>query len=363
MKIIFKKKNLLDGLSKIYPIIPERSTIPVLSNILIETNNGRVHISASDIDISATVIGEADVKEEGAITVPGRKIYDIVRELPSLPIEFITSNTTCRITCGNGKYVMPGITKEEYPGIMTIGKGESFNISSSLLVRLTDLTKFAISKDTMTPILTGCLFDLREDEIRMVATDGHKLALMRIENGKTKKPFKLVIGEKATRHLSKLSGSIDVKFDEQKIGFFTENTIIVTRVLEGEFPDYESVIPRNNDKIIVVSRDELISSLKRVYILSDPVTRIVKIRAKEGKLILSSLSEIGEANEELGCDYTGNEMEIGYNISYLLETVSKIESSRVKILLKEPNSAGLFIPTEQKDKEEIIYLLMPVILE
>ncbi len=366
MEVLFEGSVLKHMLSKVHSIIPERSTLPVLSNALIETKGDRVYITTTDLDMSIAGIGTPEIKKEGAITLNGKKLFDIVRELPEAPISISCKDLSCKITCGKDKFNMTGTPRDEYPEPLSVKGDNKFNISADILRRFTDKALFATSRDQVNPVMEGALLELGKKEVKLVATDGYKLAFI------SKKGFdigsqtgNLLISHKVWQQIEKFSSSeeIEVRFDEKGIEFSGSDTVLLARLMEGKFPDYDSVIPKENDKEVIVPCSELTHAIRRASVFSEIQTSFVKIRIEENKVYIYSSSETGEAFCEVDCKYTGETLEIGYNARFLLEVLSRIETDNVKILLKDSLSPGLFMPDKQRENETLTYLLMPMRIE
>lgn len=361
MKIKFDKGKLVSMLSTVHPVVPERSSIPIYSNVLLEAKGGKVYITGQDSEMAITSIGKAKIEKEGDTTVPGRRFYDIVRELPEDEVALKSEEAALSITCGKGTYKLQSIPRDDYPPVLSVKEGIKLTLSGELLKKIIDSTIFAVSRETYSPSPQGALLEVRKDYLRMVATDGHRLALIE-KSGEFAIEKSAIISEKAARFAGKLKGDIEIRMEEQAIGFYVEDTVVVARLVEGEFPDYEGVIPQDNDRIIIIDKTEFIGALKRANVISDPLTRMVRLRVAPNKVSVRAVSEVGESSEELGCSYSGDEFDVGYNITYLAEILSRIETGMVKIMLKDGMHAGVFVPETQVKSEKVVYLLMPVVL-
>ena len=362
MEIIFEKNELLNLLDKVHSLILEKSTMPILSCILIETKDNNIYINATNLETSITAIGKGQIKEKGAIAISGKQFFKVVKELPDLPIHLIVRDSITTINCGKGRFKMPGTPIEEYPPKLTVGEGKSFTITADTLKRCISKTLFAVSKEVGSA-LSGGLLEINKSGVSLVATDGHKLALIHKRNSFPEIQAEILVGERTWRETNKLTGNCEIKFDENTVGFWSEDTVIVSKLMEGGFPDYKAVLPKDNDKLLVINKRNFIDALKRVAVFSEEITHLVRIKLKENVAYIGSMSEVGEAREELACEYNGKEMEIGYNAAYLIDILTRIETDEVKMLLKDPLSAALITPKEQAEDEELTYLLMPIRLE
>jgi DNA polymerase-3 subunit beta len=356
-------KAVLDTLlSRVYPIIPSRSTVATLSSILVEAREGKVYLSATDLDTSATAIGEAEVSQEGAIALNGKDLFGIAKELPSETLGFKVENLIATIECKKGKFTMAGIEKSEFPALSTIENGRNITIPYAALQRAIDKSLFAAATGESDRDLAGVLLDLQQNEFRLAATDRCRLVIFK-QKMEVDKIAQLLVSSKVWREVCKFESGVEVAFEENKIAFSTEDMIIVSRLMEKEFPPYESVIPKDNEAVLTVSKEELTKALRRVLIFAPEISRFTKFILKSDSLLVEATSEVGEAKEEIPCKYKGPDLEIAYNGSYLLTMLGKIDTDEVKFLLKDQESGALVVPAEQKQDEEITYLLMPIRLD
>ncbi|MBI4722773.1 MAG: DNA polymerase III subunit beta [Candidatus Stahlbacteria bacterium] len=357
------QKTVLDTLlSKVNPIIPTRSTLPTLLNVLLEAKKNKLYVSATDLETSVTAIGGIETQKDGGIALNGKDLYNITRELPLSDFDFRIDNLLATIQCEKGKFSMSGVAMDEYPTLMEVDKSRKLTIPYTLFQRAIDKTLFATaSTDTEGP-LGGVLLDLHQNEFRLVATDGHKLAMYK-KKIDTDKIARLLVASKVWREVAKFSSGVEIAFEENKIGFYGEDILIVSRLLEREFPPYESVIPTENNKILSVSKEALSLVLRRVLVFAPEISRFVKFIISPDSITIETNSETGEAKEEVPCKYDADKLEVAYNGSYLLSIMSKIDGDEVKFLFKDHESAALISPIEQQENEEILYLLMPIRLE
>lgn len=363
MEFKIERDLLASLLAKVYPIIPGKSTMPSLSNALLEAREGKLCVTGTDLESSVTAMESIELSEDGDIALNGKNLYNIVRELPSTTLNFKVANLIATIKYKNGSFTMGGIPKEDYPKLPVTGNdSRQVNIPFDTLQRAVDKTIFAAALGDSNALLSGGLLDLRQDEFRLVTTDGHRLALFKTQSSGGK-IAQLLVPSRIWKEVINFSSGIDIIFEEKLVGFHSPGMRVMTRLMEGEFPPYESVIPKDNDKLLKVSRGELIEALRRVIVFAPEISKVVKLNLTHESIRLESASEDGEANEVVACKYTGPELEAGYNGNYLLSMLIKIESDEVEILLKDPLSAVLITPSEKRENEEITYLLMPVRLE
>ncbi len=365
MKFKVDKSSLWERLQTVLAIVPQRTTFPILTNVLLEAKKDSLLLAATDLDISIATKIPVEVTEKGEITVPGRKLGEIVRELPEFPISFSVEKGAITLKCEKGVFKLSGVERGEYPELPEVDKKRSLSLAADSLNRAVEKTSFATAMDEMRPALSGVLWQISEKDMRMVATDGHRLALLKM-SGILEKPFSadINIPPKALNQVGRLSGrrgSIEVRFEESKVGFYFDGNVITARLVEGGFPDYEQVIPADNDKTAKLDRELLISALRRVAVFANPDTHLTKLTFNRNSLgLYTSTPEFGEAREEVPCSYEGEKLDIGYNAGYLLDVLGRVDSEEVTITLKDPLSAGTVFPSEQKKGEDLLYLLMPI---
>ena len=364
MKFRVEQSELSKGLEKVLNVVPQRATFPILSNILMVVSNGKLLLAGTDLDISVTTKIEAQVDEEGGVTVSGRRMGEIVKELPPGEIQITVVKEKVTVESGKGSYQLMGMAKEDFPELPEASKKRVMTFDAKTLHRSIEKTTFAVSMDEMRPALSGALWQIRPEEMRVVATDGHRLAFLKIARNFKTEETEVNIPPKALNHLDRLVGDaeeVEVRFEENRIGFYFGQTAITARLIEGEFPDYEQVIPKGNDKVVHIERDALVSALRRISIFSNPNTHLFRLGLRKNRIeLLSSSPDIGEGKEECPCKYEGEDLDVGYNALYLLGILRRIDSEEVILSLSTPLTAGLIAPSVQKNGEELLYLLMPV---
>ncbi|UCE19049.1 MAG: DNA polymerase III subunit beta [Gemmatimonadota bacterium] len=367
MNFNVKQSEILKGLQAILSIIPSKSTLPILSNAAFQNGENELSISATDLDVSIITHIPVRTKTEGEITLPAKKVAEVIRELPDKTLEFNLEKEQMRITSPLGTYKILGFRKDEFPDIPQNIEGTEIKVDGSLLHRMIEKSVFAYSTDETRPALNGVLWHIKKDEMRMVATDGHRLAkIVNTEKIKRETEKEVIIPAKALNCLNRFRSEEDelekIIIGDNHVLFELGRTRIFSRLIAETYPNYERVIPSDNDKILKVNRDILSSSVKRVSILSNAITHQVKFSLNKDKIILSALDQEigGEANEEIDAEYNGEPMDVGYNAQYLLEILSHIESEEVKFELSTPTTAGIIYPSEQKEHEDYLCLIMPL---
>lgn len=358
---------LLSGIQTVLNVVPPKTTLPILSNILLETEDGHLRIGATDLDLSIMTMVPAQISEPGSITVPARKFAEMIRELPDTPVDIEVDEVKVVIRCDRGVFRLIGIDKEEFPTLPDIQSEQSVSVPASVLQRLIRKTIFAVSTDETRPGLGGAFCQIEQGSILMAATDGHRLA-------KTKVPCEIsetvtdgiIIPPKALNNLARLIGDSEIPpqitIGENHIVFELENTTLYSRLIEATYPDYNKVIPTNNNKDVTINREVLQSAVRRVSVLSNATTRQIRFSARPGFVELSASSHDigGEAKEEVPAEYDGDTLDTAYDYRYILDVVERIESENVVFKLDTPISAGLIMPSEETDGEEYLCLIMPL---
>ena len=362
-----QQQDIWMGMQAALSIIPAKSTLPILSNAAFDTKGNTLSISSTDLDVSVITHIPVQSTQDGSITMPGKKIAEIIRELPNTPIEFSLERQQVTISSPSGTYKILGLPKDEFPEFPKAIEGTQIKIDGTQLQRMIEKTIFAVSTDETRPALNGVLWQMKNEEMRMVATDGHRLA--KIINTKMKMPSiekEIIIPTKALSCLNRFRSEMEdlknVTLGENHILFDLGNTQIFSRLIAETYPNYERVIPQDNEKKLTVNRETLSSSVKRVSILSNAITHQIRFSLKSDGIKLSALDQDigGEAKEEISAEYVGESMDIGYNATYILEILLQIESEDVVFELNNPTTAALLYPTVQKEDEDYLCLIMPL---
>ncbi|MDH4223328.1 MAG: DNA polymerase III subunit beta [candidate division Zixibacteria bacterium] len=367
MKFTILKSNLLTALQNIISVVPSRTTLPVLSHLLLEVEDSKIKLAATDLDISITITLPANTSKKGAITLPAKTFTEIVRESPETQIEVNSLENRVEIKINTGNYKLPVLPVEEFPKLPTVNLTKEIKIPGSDLYRMISKTLFAASMDETRPALNGVLWQTKGENIQMVATDGHRLAKF----SKTNKILKglhedVIIPPKILNLLLRLTGEEDreigVIFEQNSLVFNLGDTVLSTRLIEGPYPNFDQVIPVNNDKKMIVDKNLLASTVRRVSILSNLLTHQVKFSFKKDSLILSSANFDmgGEAKEKIVCDYKNEDMDIGYNALYVQDILKQIDGNEVIFELSSPVSAGLVSSAQKKEGEDYLCLIMPL---
>jgi len=366
MKFTLLKSKLAESLQAILQVVPTKSTLPILTNILVEALENKLKLSATDLDISITKTIECEVAKKGAAALPARILFEIIREMPESEVTVESVNSRIEIKIPNGTYKIAMVSPEDFPKLPAVNTKKEIRISGENLVAMIRRTTFACSSDETRPALNGVLWRTKGDRMQMVATDGHRLARMALPNTKLKGiSDDIIIPPKVLNLIPKIlegqSREIGVIFGENNIIFNLEDIVLTSRLIEGPYPNFEQVIPSVNDKKLVISKGDLAGAVRRVSILSNALTHQVKFGIKKSTLTLSTNNADvgGEGKESLPCDFDGEPIEIGYNATYVTEILSRMESPEVVFELSSSVSAGI-IYSPDISKDDYLCLIMPL---
>ncbi len=365
MKFTITREKLHEGLAAVAASVPAKTTLPVLANILVEATSDGIRLSGTDLDIAVSTIVPAEVDTEGSMTLPAKKLSEIVKELPSAAIR-VTAAGEQRINleCGRSRFKLLGIPKDEFPSFPPVSFENSWKASSADLQKLISHVAFAASTEESRPILNGVLWELRNEKMRMVATNGHRLARMDVEVSGSDEAADLIVPPKALEQIRKLFGAsdeLDIARSDNHLGFRSGSTVVFTRLIEGPYPNYEQVIPRENDKEAIIEKQSLISAIRRVGVVASDQTHRVRLSFSPGMLKFSvSTPDLGEAQDEMSVSYEGEELEIGFNATYLLEILKFMPTDDVRFTFKAPERAATIEPVGWDDPASYLCLVMPL---
>lgn len=368
MKFVIERNVFQTYLGRIQGITERKSTIPVLANILISGEKNNIHIIATDLEIGVMEIIEANNVEKGAICVSGRKLYDIMRELYGEQVEIQSGeNFWVTIKAGKTTFNLPGLNPTEFPSFPQTEGAHYFSIGSSDLLEMIEKTVFAASSEESRFNLNGIYMEKMEKEkkdyLRMVATDGHRLSMIDKELKSTLEEKGIIISRRGLTEIKKVLGDneeteIAISLQDNNCIFKTEQTIVVVRLLEGEYPDYQQVIPTANDKHIIVDRKQFIGALRRAQVIASEKGEGVKFAIHGDSMeIRTGGLDVGNVQEEIKIDYQGTALDVSFNARYLLDVLSIMDTEKVKMELKEELSSGVIRPMDEKN---YLYVIMPM---
>jgi DNA polymerase-3 subunit beta len=368
MEFSVKKFDLLTELNLTQGVVERKTTIPILSNLLCEAQGNRLTITATDLELSIRTPCDAKVKKDGAGTIPAKKLLELVRLLPDGEIRFkLLENHWVQITCDRKNYKMVGMAKDNFPAIPAFPHA-LVKIPAKLLASLIAKTSFAISMEESRYTLNGGLMILKPDTLALVATDGHRLALAEATHkfAGLSNEARVLVPKKAMVEVQRLAAEVGeeatVEFarDDSNLFFQFGERLLISRMLTGQFPNYEAVLPRENNKTVVLERNELNDALRRVSQLADQRSRAVKFAlSKEGVEISASSPEYGEAKESIEKEYKGEPLSIGFNAQYMLDFLAAAPEGPISIELKDEQSAGQMRPLAD-ETSKYRYVIMPM---
>ena len=370
MKFIVNSSYLLKQLNAINGVITTNPVVPILENFLFEIAGGTLTITASDLQTSMITELEVEAKEDGSIAIPAKILLETLRNLPEQPVNFTIeeSSYSIEISSDNGRYKLSGENATDFPRVPTVSDGYSVNISSYVLGMAISNTIYAASNDELRPSMTGVFLKLDETNATFVATDSHRLIRYRRVDIVSDMSHSIIIPRKALTLLKATLPSevtnVAMEFNTSN-AFFDFNRIkMICRLIDERYPDYENVIPVDNENNVTIGKAELLSSLKRIAIYANKTTHQVRLKITGSELMISSedLDFSNEANERLVCEHDGEDIEIGFNAKFLIEMLGNISSDQLTFKLSAPNRAGLIEPSNKNENEDILMLVMPVML-
>jgi len=360
MKIKLQKEDLFNGLQKIQGIITTKSSLPILSYVLLNTEQKVLRITATDLDIGITCIIPVENIEPGNICLPAKRFFEIIRELPLSDIEISTKkNNLTNIKTKSCDFKIMGLDSEEFPKLPEFKESQSIKIKSDILKKAISLTSFAVSLDETRYILNGVLFHFQDSSLNIVATDGRRLAIKKEKlPSSINKEIKIIIPIKAIRELERNLGDTEdivMILGKNQIGFESSNLFLVSRLIEGDFPDYQQVIPPEAIHKIKINRQLFWGAIRRAALLATPDYQAIKLEVFKNKLVVSkSTPDIGESYEELPIEYEGKEILIGFNPDYLLDVLKNLEDETIEFELTESEKPGVI------RKPDYIYIVLPM---
>ena len=368
MKLTIPKNELQRGLGRIQSIVEKRNTMPILANVRLEAKSGKdagLELAATDLEVGISSSQPAEVKKAGAVTASAKKLYEIVRELPEEPVHIeSTPDAYLSIRCARANFTLAGTSAEEYPALPSFSPEKVATVQAVVLSQMIERTMYAASTDETRYNLNGVYLEHLEEsgKLRMVATDGHRLAYVDRMLGITLEGLSggVIIPRKGLAEMKRLVDEEDA--DEIELGFEGSNGLVrkqgvtlVMRLIEGEFPNYRQVIPRETTQSLVMSAEVLIHALRRVALLSSERSRAVKLELSAGTLRLSSNNpDLGEAHEDLDVDYAGEGLTIAFNARYLMDSLNALAVKEVKLAFQDPLSPAQLTPTDDPDSLAVV---------
>jgi DNA polymerase-3 subunit beta len=368
MEIVVRKNDLLRELQFFQGIVERKNTIPILANVLMDAKGDQVSFLATDLEVALRSKCAATVTKPGALTLPAKKLFEIVKSLPETDIRISADKGGVKVAADRFDSRMQTLPREDFPVLPESGGAPTAMLPRAALKEMVAKTQFAITGEDTRYFLNGAQFVLRADEMNLVATDGHRLALVSVaRDGKSKKDSeenKAILPKKTLGELARLmsdgEGDISYERGENHLFFDVGGRLLISRMIDGQFPAYERVIPKGNDKHIEFERDRLTNAVKRVALLSNERSRAVKIQIDKGKVdVTSSSPDLGEAKETLPVDYSGAPMQICFNAQYVLDFLAAVSTDVVSLELKDEVSQAVMKPVGAEGYD-YTYVIMPM---
>ncbi|MCU0666306.1 MAG: DNA polymerase III subunit beta [Candidatus Omnitrophica bacterium] len=348
MKFKTEKNTLLAAIQTVQNVITPKSALPILANILIETQNNDLKLTATDLDIGITCVIPVEVVEQGAITIPAKRFNDIVRELPADTVVLNSKkNNTVAIEAPSCQFKIMGLGKEEFPRLPEFKDKEALKLEQGVLKEMLRLTSFAVSFDEARYILNGILFKISKNTLTLVATDGKRLAVVeRKLKQEVEKTMNMIVPSKTIQELNRNlqeGGELTVTLGNNQVLFDLGEKAIISRLIEGEFPDYRQVIPQTAETKITLDREQFLLAVKRAALLATPDYQAVKFEVFKDKMVISkSTPDIGESREEIHASYKGKELAVGFNPSYIMDVLKNLSAQSVDFELTDSEKPGVF---------------------
>ena len=364
MKTTIKREDLLNPLQQVIGAVERRQTLPILGNVLFKSSGGDLTLTATDLEIEMVARVNADSSDDFQTTIPARKLLDISKALPEgASINFSIDDTRVSLTSGRSRFTLASLPARDFPGLDEIEEQQSFSIPQKQLKALFEKTAFAMAQQDVRYYLNGILMEISPGKLKLVATDGHRLALSEVDlDTGVDTERQIIIPRKAVMELTRLldSGDAGVKciLSQNHVRLESDTLVFTSKLIDGKFPDYQRVIPVDGNKTMEVERDTLKQSMSRIAILSNEKYRGIRLSLTTGNLsIQANNPDQEEAEEELPVEYQESEMEIGFNVTYLIDVLNVLDSEKVQIKLKDSNSSAIISDSEDSSS---LYVVMPM---
>lgn len=364
MKVRLQKADMYEALQKVQSIVSSKTTVSILSNVLLETLEGNLIFTATDLQVGIRCRAKAEVSEEGSTTLPARKLFEILRELPEAPVEIkIDKKNNATISCGGSLFKIKGLSREEFPQLPEFTDSESFIILQEQLKAMLRGTTYAISREDARYVLMGLYFIIEGSKLRLVSTDGKRLSRVDGEiKGKLEGERDFIVPLKAVEELARMlqnEGEVQLYLAKNQVAFQIDGTLLVSRLIDGTFPDYERVIPEESQERVEIDRQELESLVRQAALLTSEQTSSIKVAFQPDKLeIKSATPEVGMADVSMPLKYKGKEVEIAFNPEYLKDVLSNMDEDEAIFEITDSLSPGII-----RGKGSFLHVIMPMRLE
>lgn len=372
MKFTVSSAEMLRALTTVGGAVPSKATMPILESVLFTQEDGGLRLSATDLEISIEQVLAVRFEANGTganarVAIPAKRLVDTLRALPDLPVTVSTDDEfNVTLKTDQGRYKMVGFDGADYPALPELDGGVTVETDGHHVRRALSKTGFAVSKDALRPAMQGIYFQLDADRGRAVATDGHRLVRLSLDGLKSVDPVAFIVPEKALGLAAKVAsdGPTTVQIASGHVAITFGTGRVIARLIDETYPNYEAVIPVENDRRLTVNRQSLLAAVRRVGLYTSSTTRQIRLGLTADRVDVSAedIERASEAKETVLCDYTGADMVIGFNADYLTEVLSNLDSEDVAMEFSSPNRAGVVTPATQADGEDLLMLIMPVML-
>ena len=370
MKFIVSSNYLLKQLQVLGGVINNSNTLPILDNFLFELEHSKLTVSASDLETTMASTLEVESESEGSVAIPAKLLLETLKTFPEQPLTFvIEDNNTIEISSNHGKYALAYASADEFPKAISLDKASTTVISADILATAISKTIFATGNDDLRPVMSGVFFQFSTESLTFVATDAHKLVKYSRTDVRADETAEFIMPKKPLNLLKGiLAGSDDtvsIEYNDSNAKFSFENSVLICRLIDGKYPNYEAVIPKENPNHLTISRNQFLNSVRRVSIFSNKTTHQIRLKIAGAELNISAedIDYSNKAEERLTCDYQGDDMQIGFNSRFLSEMLSNLNADDVQLEMSMPNRAGILTPIDGLDEgETVTMLVMPVML-
>ncbi|WP_452228256.1 MULTISPECIES: DNA polymerase III subunit beta [unclassified Lacinutrix] len=370
MKFIVSSTYLLKQLQVLGGVINSSNTLPILDNFLFELNHNELTVSASDLETTMSSKLDVESDNEGSVAVPARLLLDTLKTFPEQPLTFVVEeNNTIEISSNHGKYALAYADGAEFPKAVALENPSSTTISGDILATAISKTIFAAGNDDLRPVMSGVFFQFSTEGLTFVATDAHKLVKYTRSDVQASQVAEFIMPKKPLNLLKGILAASDdavtIEYNDSNAKFTFENTELVCRLIDGKYPNYEAVIPKENPNKLSIDRTQFLNSVRRVSIFSNKTTHQIRLKIAGAELNISAedIDYSNKAEERLTCDYQGDDMQIGFNSRFLTEMLNNLTSGEVQLEMSLPNRAGILTPVDGLDEgEQVTMLVMPVML-
>lgn len=370
MKFIVSSSYLLKQLQVLGSVINSSNTLPILDNFLFELDAHTLKVSASDLETTMTATLEIESDSTGSVALPAKLLLDILKTFPEQPLTFtVEDNNTVEISSNSGKYALAYAAGEEFPSAVTLEDPSSTFMPAEVLSTAITKTIFAAGNDDLRPVMSGVFFQFSTDGLIFVATDAHKLVKYTRTDIKASQVAEFIMPKKPLTILKGIlavsDAEVKIEYNDSNATYTFDNYVLTCRLIDGKYPNYEAVIPKENPNKLIISRNQYLNSVRRVSIFANKTTHQIRLKIAGTELNISAedIDYSNKADERLTCDYQGDDMQIGFNSRFLSEMLNNLTSDEIQLEMSMPNRAGILTPIDGLDEgENVLMLVMPVML-